>query len=264
MKADSDHWPFFIRSIPTLMFHTGLHGDYHRPSDDTHTLNNDGITKVARVAFLTVLELANRDEVGKFREASRGETVNHQAAAEQPVQPQAPRFGLPMRVEPGDLPRFVLTSVPAGSAAAKGGLLPNDRLIELNGQPIRDEKQFRLELLAAEGETLFLVERPGQDLPLAIKVTPAGPPIRVGLTWRWDAAEPDSVLLTQIVFGSAAHAAGLAVRDRIYSVSGQNFASSNEFSQLITTLPGPLEMLVERGGRLQTLTVEVLEKAPAN
>ncbi|MDX1943774.1 MAG: M28 family peptidase [Pirellulaceae bacterium] len=259
MKADSDHWPFFTRSIPSLMFHTGLHGEYHRPSDDTHTINNEGIAQVTRVAFLTALELANREQLGGFRAASRGETVSHQAAAEQPVQPQAPRFGLPLRVEAGDPPKFVLTSVPAGSAAEKGGLLAGDRLLELNGQAIRDEKRMRLELLAAEGETQLLIERPGQDLPLSVKLMPLGPPIRVGITWRWDEAEPGSVLITQVVYGSAAHGAGLAVRDRIHSVSGQQFASSEAFGGLLTSLSGPLEMRVERGGRMLTLPVEVLK-----
>ncbi len=33
MRADSDHYSFFEHGIPDLLIHTGLHADYHRPSD---------------------------------------------------------------------------------------------------------------------------------------------------------------------------------------------------------------------------------------
>jgi S1-C subfamily serine protease len=84
----------------------------------------------------------------------------------------------------------------------------------------------------------------------------------VGLTWRWDDAEPGSVILTQVVYGSAAHAAGLLVRDRVYSISGQAFNTEAELSGLVSTLPSPLEMEVERQGKLQTIKVEVLADQP--
>jgi S1-C subfamily serine protease len=80
----------------------------------------------------------------------------------------------------------------------------------------------------------------------------------VGITWRSDDAEPQSVLLTQVVYGSAAHAAGLQVRDRIYAVNGRTFSSSDEFTRLITEEAGPLEFEVERQGRISTMRVDVL------
>ena len=39
ITRDSDHYPFLKAEVPTLMFHTGLHSDYHRPSDDVHLIN---------------------------------------------------------------------------------------------------------------------------------------------------------------------------------------------------------------------------------
>jgi predicted metalloprotease with PDZ domain len=256
MKADSDHYPFFARSVPTIMFHTGLHENYHRPSDDAHTVSPDGIASVTRVVLLTVLDLANRDSVGKFREASRQEHAGTQSWLEQPVAAQAPRFGIPFEAR-GTPPQFVLVGVSPGSPAERAGLRRGDRLVAFQGRPIASDQQFRLDLLRAEGETTFQVERAGAAAPLAIKVTPLGQPIRVGITWRTDDAEPDSVLLTQVVHGSAAHVAGLALKDRIYSVNGQRFAGNDEFGKLISTLPSPLELEVERQGRLATVKVDV-------
>ncbi|MCI0362138.1 MAG: M20/M25/M40 family metallo-hydrolase [Planctomycetaceae bacterium] len=262
MKSDSDHWPFFSRSIPTIMFHTRLHGDYHRPSDDAHTVNAAGIESVTRVALLTVLELAERPQIGKFRDASRREHQGTRAWLEQPVAPQSPRYGIPFNVD-GQPPRFVLSGVTPGSPAEKAGLRAGDRLVAFQGTPIADEKWFRLALLAAEGQTAFTVERAGEARPLVITVKPAGPPIRVGITWRSDDAEPGTVLLTQVVYGSPAHVAGLEIRDRIYAVNGQTFADEGQFTRLITTLPGPLALEFERQGRIKTATLEVLKPAAA-
>jgi regulator of sigma E protease len=162
----------------------------------------------------------------------------------------------------GQPPQFLLTGVPAGSPAEKAGLKAGDRLIMFQETPITDEKRFRLELLAADGETTFTVERAGEERPLEIKLTPSGPPIRVGITWRTDDAEPGTVLLTQVVYGSPAQTAGLEIRDRIYSVNGQSFADQDEFARLITTLPGPLELEIERQGRIKKVKLEVLVPQP--
>jgi hypothetical protein len=257
MKSDSDHWPFFSRSIPSIMFHTRLHESYHRPSDDAPTINAAGVESVSRVALLTVLELADRETSGKFRDQSRREHQGTRAWLEQPVAPQTPRYGIPFKVE-GDPPRFVLTGVSAGSPAQSAGLRAGDRLVAFQGMPISDEKRFRLDLLAAHGVTTFTIERAGEMQPLEIKVTPAGPPIRVGITWRTDDGEPGTVLLTQVIYGSPAYVAGLAIGDRVYAVNGQAFADQDVFSRFITTLPGPLELEIERQGRLKTAKLEVL------
>ena len=38
----SDHTSFYSQDVPVLFFFSGLHGDYHRPSDDWDNLNVDG------------------------------------------------------------------------------------------------------------------------------------------------------------------------------------------------------------------------------
>ena len=41
-EENSDHWPFYEASVPSLLVHTGVHKDYHRPSDDIEKLNIAG------------------------------------------------------------------------------------------------------------------------------------------------------------------------------------------------------------------------------
>ncbi|WP_425616493.1 M20/M25/M40 family metallo-hydrolase [Anatilimnocola sp. NA78] len=259
MKEDSDHWPFYARSIPTLMFHTGLHDNYHRPSDDTHLLNVEGIREVSRLMTLTLIELANAETAAPFREMSKRESPDVQIQKEQPVRHGPPRFGVSWRIAK-DAPAAITAITPA-SPAEQAGLKVGDQLLSFNGLPINDEPTMRLQLLAAAGECTFEVQRAGEETPRSIKVTPAGQPIRVGITWREDDGEPGVMLLTQVVPGSAAEVAGMKLRDRIYALNGQSFATGNDFSTLLATAESPFNLLVERGGKLQTVKVEPLPAA---
>jgi aminopeptidase YwaD len=44
----SDHTSFYRKDIPVLFFFTGLHSDYHKPSDDADKINHRGILYVVR------------------------------------------------------------------------------------------------------------------------------------------------------------------------------------------------------------------------
>jgi hypothetical protein len=263
LKADSDHWPFYERRIPFLMFHTGLHGDYHRPSDDAHLINHDGLATVTKMIFAFAMQLADAERVPAFREAARQEAGTSAASLEQPAALQPPRFGMPFRIETGDPVKVIVTAVGAGSAAEKGGVRVGDRLLEFQGEPIKDEATLRLQLLAAHGETTFLVQRAGAETPLLLKVTPSGEPVRVGVMWRLDEGEPGTAIVTQVIYGSAAHAAGLKVADRIYSIGGRPFQSQQELVALLTNAANPLSMIIERDGRLHSATLTLVDEPPA-
>ena len=247
IKADSDHFSFSQQGIPFLMLHTGLHENYHRPSDDAHLVDHDGIRRVSRLTLQTALRIADSQQLGGYREEGRGETTYHQQVLEQSQVSHQPRFGLPWRLEPGAGLNIVFLPPSPGSAAEAAGIRAGDRLLTYEGMAIEDEHPFRLELFAARGVKKFRVQRAGAAEPLEISIEPRGNPIRVGVTWREDPSEPGTVLLTQVVAGSAADAAGLKVRDRIYAVGDQPFSGSNEFGKLINALPGPLEMLWSAG-----------------
>lgn len=263
IKPDSDHWPFYERRIPYLMFHTGLHENYHRPSDDAHLINHDGLVTATRFLFSTLVALADADQIPTFRERSRQEAATTSASIEQPVTPQPPRYGMPFRVEAGDPPRVILTGVNPGGAAERAGLQAGDHLLELQGRPITDENRLRLELLAAAGETMFLVARPGVDTPQVIKVNPLGDPVRVGISWRLDDAEPGTAIVTQVIYGSAAHAAGVKVADRVYSVGGQYFKTQDDLIGLLTDASGTIDLVLERDGHIRMATLTLVDATPA-
>ena len=58
----SDQYQFVRNDIPAVFFFTGLHPDYHQPSDEFDKVNFIDCEKITRLIFLTGLEVANSDE----------------------------------------------------------------------------------------------------------------------------------------------------------------------------------------------------------
>jgi hypothetical protein len=260
MKADSDHEPFFAAGIPVLMLHTGLHEDYHRPSDKAEKINSAGLKLVSQLLFRAALEVADEPSSPKFRTAARNESPASQPMVEQlSPAPTARRLGMTWDDAQAIQGTIELTAVAAGSAAAKAGLKPGDQITRYDGREISDAAQFRHLLLATSGTVPVEVVHAKDKQPQQVNVTPAGDPVRVGLAWRVDDAEPDAVLVVGITPGSSAADAGLQLYDRIYEIDGRRFTSNDEFRQLIMSLPSPLDLLSERQGQIRHMSLERLD-----
>jgi hypothetical protein len=259
MKDDSDHWPFFIRNIPSIMFHTGLHDDYHRPSDDPERVNNDGMYDVTRLLVRTVDAAADAPVLNDFRPRSRNEGNSQRVAAEAPLAPPPGRLGIDLGGEDGEVGRVWVDRVRPGSPAAAAGLRAGDRLFEINGQEIQNIDQLIALVWLAPEESRLAIERAGADpelfeLPIRLK----GPPIRLGISWREDPAEPQAVTINRVIRLSPADRAGLRVADRVYSVNGQRFANADSLKQLLDQIPGgPCEFEIERQGQVSTVTLDL-------
>jgi len=63
----SDQFPFVYNNIPAVFCFTGLHPDYHQPSDEIEKLNFSSMEKIAQAVFLTGWRLVNREEIPAFK-----------------------------------------------------------------------------------------------------------------------------------------------------------------------------------------------------
>ncbi len=61
----SDHYNFAKKGVPAIFYFSGLHKDYHRPTDTPDKINYDLLAKRAKFIFYTAWEMANRDEMLK-------------------------------------------------------------------------------------------------------------------------------------------------------------------------------------------------------
>jgi len=65
----SDHSPFYHAGVPIMYLFGGLDPDYNTPQDTWDKLIPKKVEKVARLSFLTALEVAQRTERPRFEEA---------------------------------------------------------------------------------------------------------------------------------------------------------------------------------------------------
>ena len=166
IEDDSDHYPFIAARIPTVMFHTGLHDQYHRPSDDVHLVNLEGIPPVVRLTLGFVSTVA--DDPGPprpFRPESRQESnatkrrleaVIHEASGS-----HRGRWGIGTREDAAESATPVVVRVAAGSPAAAGGILPGDRLVAIDGAPLANQADMVARLQAAGPRVTIGIERRG-------------------------------------------------------------------------------------------------------
>lgn len=58
----SDHYNFAKKDIPVVFYFSGLHEDYHQPTDTPNKIHYPKMAKIAQLIFLTAWEIANREE----------------------------------------------------------------------------------------------------------------------------------------------------------------------------------------------------------
>ena len=65
----SDHFNFARVEIPAIFFTSGLHADYHKPSDEAATIDTDKLARTARLLFYLGYDLANTANAPTWTEA---------------------------------------------------------------------------------------------------------------------------------------------------------------------------------------------------
>ncbi len=120
-RAPSDNTSFYDKGMPVLFFHTGLHSDYHRPSDDWNKIDKRGIEKVARLAAEVCLDLATRETRPPFTRADASGFDS------------GPFLGLSLEQRPDGV---YVTFVEEKSPADRGGIDAGDKVEEFEDQPI--------------------------------------------------------------------------------------------------------------------------------
>jgi hypothetical protein len=176
LHENSDHWSFLERQIPVALLHTGLHKDYHRPSDDADKINRDGMRDVSRYLLAAMMKVANEDRLPTFRRNVTRETLGMQRSFEMPL-PKAtlsnwpadlprPRLGVGWREDSAEPGSVFLTRVVDDTPAAEAGLAVHDRIYELNGQPFANADAFQSAITAlldaGTPEITLLIERRGR------------------------------------------------------------------------------------------------------
>jgi hypothetical protein len=58
----SDHYNFVVHGVPSIFYFSGIHEDYHQPTDTVDKIDFEKMENVARMIFLTAWKLANSND----------------------------------------------------------------------------------------------------------------------------------------------------------------------------------------------------------
>ena len=130
----SDHQSFYAKNIPVLFAFTGIHGDYHRPSDDSDRINYSGMARIADYLELIALDVIRRPDRPTYV-AVKDQRPPRRAAASASGRNTAslgimPDYG---HEAPDGLS---LTGVREGGPAAQAGLKGGDLIIKVGDRAI--------------------------------------------------------------------------------------------------------------------------------
>lgn len=156
----SDHTSFYRKDIPVLFFFTGLHTDYHKPSDDADRINYDGLVKIISYIDNVITQSPSEAQLvfTKTREQSMGSRG--------------------FRVSIGIMPDYTFSGtgvkadgVVEGKPAQKAGLKANDVIVQLGDYLILNVDTYMQALNRFEkGQTTTVVVRRGAEV-LQIPIT---------------------------------------------------------------------------------------------
>ena len=126
----SDHMSFSQAKIPTFFFFTGIHGEYHRPTDTADLINFAGMARLAVFGKAVALDLANAESLPAWD----AETAKIPMKGD----------GGPMRIAFGTLPDYAdnakgfrINGVSKGSTAETIGMQAGDIMVQFGDKPIK-------------------------------------------------------------------------------------------------------------------------------
>ena len=164
--SSSDHTSFVSKKIPVLFFFSGLHSDYHKPSDTWDKINPDSAAHLLDVVARPASELANADDRPTFIVVAEEKPAGGSGGSGYgPYFGSIPDFG---QVENGV--RF--SDVKPGSPAAKAGFKAGDILVQFGGKPIKNLYDFTDALRNSKvGDVVEVkVMRDGQPVTASVKL----------------------------------------------------------------------------------------------
>ena len=156
----SDQMSFYAAGVPVLHFFTGAHDDYHKPSDDTASINAAGGVRIAGLVADVALELTTL------------EGLTYLAAGAPAPLGDVRSYGASLGTipdytgSPDNRPGMRLAGVRPGGPADRAGLQRGDWIVELSGREVRDiyDLMYVLREVKPGERGTVVVERDGERI----------------------------------------------------------------------------------------------------
>ncbi len=156
----SDQTSFYLKNVPVLHFFTGQHSDYHKPSDDVDKVNFEGEKAILEYITLVIEKTESLDKL-QFLQTRNPDMGK-------------PRYKVTMGIMPDyafEGPGVKIDGVTDDRPAAKAGMQQGDVLIEMDGNPVNNMKDYMAELgKRNKGDTIPVKVKRGNEV-ITLKVT---------------------------------------------------------------------------------------------
>jgi aminopeptidase YwaD len=164
--SSSDHTSFVTKKIPSLFFFSGLHSDYHKPSDTWDKINAPSAARLLDMVASVAVQLANAADAPVFQVVAEDKpAAGGGGGGYGPYFGSIPDFG---QTENG----VKFSDVKPNSPAAKAGLKAGDIMIQFGDKPIKNLYDFTDALRRSKVGDLVEVKvlRDGQPVTASVKL----------------------------------------------------------------------------------------------
>ena len=151
----TDSIRFIEADVPSLALFTGSHPEYHRPSDDTDTINFPDLERTARYGAAVAARLIDEPAPPDFIAVERTEQPGR--AMTRITTGTIPDYG-------AEIEGLRLSGVMAGGPAARAGLEAGDIIVEMAGVAVGNIYDYMgaLDLLKADEPAAVVFTRDGE------------------------------------------------------------------------------------------------------
>ena len=128
----SDHTSFYRKDIPVLYFFTGLHSDYHKPSDDADKINYTGELQVVKYIYSIIEDADKKGKLAftKTREVAMGANTSFKVTLG--IMPDYTFSGFGVRAD----------GISDGKIAQKAGMKAGDVIVQLGDYKTSDLQAY--------------------------------------------------------------------------------------------------------------------------
>jgi hypothetical protein len=164
--ASSDHTSFVSKKIPVLFFFSGLHSDYHKPSDTWDKINAPSAARLLDLVGSVTVQLASASDAPAFQVVAEDKPISGGGGGGYgPYFGSIPDFG---QTENG----VKFSDVKPNSPAAKAGFKAGDVLVQFGDKPIKNLYDFTDALRRSKvGDVVEVkVLRDGQPVTASVKL----------------------------------------------------------------------------------------------
>jgi len=167
--GSSDHTSFTAKGVPVLFFFSGLHSDYHKPSDTWDKIDAPDAVRVLQLVAEVTEALQDAAERPKFVKVAPAHGEGAGPISSSSGSGYGPYFGsIPDFGEGTNGVKFA--DIREGSPAAKAGFKAGDVLVEFDGKPIQNLYDFTYALQAKKPGDEVMVKVMRNGAPIEAKV----------------------------------------------------------------------------------------------